>query len=172
MIFAVDCDDVLIDLMSEWIYRHNKDFDSNLKKEDITDWDISKFSHPSCGKNIYKYIEDPSIYDYCKPIENSLKGIEHLRTLGRVIFVTSWNVGIAGRKYTWLKDHGYIDSINDYFEAHDKNMIKFNCLIDDGPHNFPNLYSGFLFTQPWNKNFNHYRRINNWEEFINMKVIL
>lgn len=172
MIWAIDVDDVTCDLMTEWLSRYNKDYDDNLKKENITDWDISRFVKPECGKKIYKYVEDPSIYDHCKPIEGSLNAINQLRKAGRAIFVTSWNIGIAGRKYTWLKDHGYIDSIDDYFEAHDKNMIKFDILIDDGFHNFKSKYSGLLFSQPWNMKLDHYRRINNWEEFMIMKAVL
>jgi 5'(3')-deoxyribonucleotidase len=168
-IIAVDVDDVVCDLISTWISRYNFDYKDNLNKNSITDWDIGRFVLPSCGKKIYKYIEDPSIYNDCQPIEDSLEAINLLKKMGRVIFVTSPTIGCAGRKYVWLKDHGYIDKLNDYVEARDKSLIKYSYLIDDGLHNVKNNKNSYLFSQPWNTRFDYPNRINNWREFIDMK---
>jgi 5'-nucleotidase len=168
-IIAVDVDDVVCDLISAWILRYDQDYKDNLTKESITDWNIGKFVLPSCGKKIYKYIEDPSIYNDCQPIENSLEAVNLLKTMGRVIFVTSPTIGCAGRKYVWLKDHGYIDKLNDYVEARDKSLIKYSYLIDDNYKNIKPSNKNVLFTMPWNAKFEHPNRINNWREFIDMK---
>jgi len=122
---------------------------------------------PECGQNIYNYIENPKIYDYCQPVKNSLEAVNILREKARIIFVTSVTIGCAGRKYVWLKDHGYIDRLENYVEAKDKYLINYDYLIDD---NYANIeYSNkknHLFSSPWNIKYDYPRRINSWKEFI------
>lgn len=167
MIVAVDIDDVIISLVPTWLHLYNKDYKDNLSKNDITDWQIDKFVKPECGINIYNYIEDPRIYDLCKPVENSFEAISILHKQARVIFITSSTIGCAGRKYVWLKKHGYIDKLDDYIEAKDKYLINYDCLIDD---NYANIVhsnkNNYLFSAPWNLKYNYPKRINSWREFI------
>lgn len=167
MIVAVDIDDVIISLVPTWLHLYNKDYKDNLSKNDITDWQIDKFVKPECGINIYNYIEDPRIYDLCKPVENSFEAISILHEQARVIFITSSTIGCAGRKYIWLKKHGYIDRLDDYIEAKDKYLINCNCLIDDNYANIEHSNkNNYLFSAPWNLKYNYPKRINGWREFI------
>ena len=167
MIIAVDVDDVIISLVPIWLYLYNNDYKDNLSKNNIIDWQIDKFVKPECGQNIYNYIEDPRIYDLCKPVENSFEAISILREQARIIFVTSATIGCAGRKYVWLKEHGYINKLEDYVEAKDKYLINYDYLIDD---NYANIeYSNknnYLFSAPWNLKYNYPRRIDGWQKFI------
>lgn len=52
-IFAVDVDDVCLDLNSVWLEDYNQVYNDNLKTEDITDWIITKFVKPECGNKIF-----------------------------------------------------------------------------------------------------------------------
>jgi len=169
IIIALDVDDVCINLVDQWLKEYNQDFEDNLTRDKITDWELSQFVKPECGKTIYRYIEDRTIYDYCKPVKDSLEGVNLLRTMGRVIFVTASTIGSAGRKYIWLKENGYIDSIEDYIEAKDKSLIKFDFLIDDNYKNVSRYKNSFLFNAPWNKKYFHAQRIKNWREFIDAR---
>jgi 5'(3')-deoxyribonucleotidase len=169
IIIAVDCDDVCINLIDRWLYEYNSDFEDNLTRNDITDWDVQKFVKPECGTKIYRYIEDKTMYDYCQPVADSLEGVNLLRTMGRVIFVTHPTIGTAGRKYVWLKENGYIDSMEDYVEAKDKSLINFDFLIDDNYHNICRYKNSFLFNQPWNEKYFYAQRIKNWREYIDAR---
>jgi 5'(3')-deoxyribonucleotidase len=81
--------------------------------------------------------------------------------------VTSATIGCAGRKYVWLKDHGYIDKLEDYVEAKDKYLINYDYIIDDNYANIEHSNKrNLLFSAPWNLKYNYPRRINSWKEFI------
>lgn len=169
IIIAIDIDDVIINLIDRWLYEYNQDFEDNLTRENITDWDLSKFVKPECGQKIYRYIEDRTMYDYCQPVKDSLEAVNLLRTMGRVVFVTASTIGSAGRKYIWLKENGYIDHLEDYIESKDKGLINFSFLIDDNYRNVCNQKNSFLFNQPWNAKYFYAQRIKNWREFIDAR---
>lgn len=166
-----DIDDVLLDLVQEWIRRYNFDFQENIKKSDITDWDLSQFIQNKNNKEyLYQYIEDPSIYDNIKPIKNSLWGINQLRKLGyRVLFVTSATKGHHLRKLQWLQDYNFIDHRKNYFEAVDKSVYIGEYIIDDKFDNVINFQGkGILYQQSWNIKENWNRKCNGWKEVINL----
>ncbi len=170
-IIVSDVDDVLADLVFIWLKLYNADFKENIKKSDITEWDIGSFlKYPNNRKYLYEYIENPSIYDKIKPIKDSLWGINKLRSFGyRVIFVTSSTLGQTNRKYQWLKDYGFIDNRKDYFEAIDKSVFNCEYMVDDKFDNVINCNGkGILFEQNWNKKEIWGRKCNGWKEVINL----
>lgn len=168
-IIVSDVDDVCADLVTEWLKRYNKDWNDNVKKSDLTDWDISLFIKDKNNKKyLYEYIEDPSLYDKIKPIKNSLWGINTLRNFGyRIIFVTSSTSGSAGRKFHWLQDYGFIENKKDYIEAYDKSLIFGDYMIDDKLDNVQSFTGkGILFGEMWGNVWN--RKAKNWKEVINL----
>jgi len=173
MIVMVDVDDVCADLISRWLLEYNRDYRDYLRPQDIIEWDIEKFVSPKCGNKILDYIENPNMYDYIHPVLGSQVGIIRLRRMGhRVIFTTASTNGSAGRKLRWLNDHGYECNKMDYFECHDKSLIKANIMIDDAIHNINN-FSGLsiLYARPWNeleqKNSSGFLIAENWEKVVN-----
>ena len=166
-----DIDDTLLDLVTEWLRRFNRDFQDNIKKSNITGWDLGSFiSNPNNRKYLYEYIEDPSIYDNIKPIKNALWGINKLRMFGyRIIFVTSATKGHFQRKLQWLQDYNFIDNRKNYFEAVDKSVFIGEYIIDDKFDNVVNFNGkGILYSQPWNLKENWNRRCNNWKSVIDL----
>lgn len=163
---GIDVDDVLAALLNEWLRRYNFDFSDNLQSEDIKQWDLVPYVKEECGKRIYEYIEDPTIYDNIEPIENAWWGVNCLRQFGhRVIFITSSTQGHAGRKYRWLQEHNFLPNRKDYIEAEDKSLICINYLVDDRPLNVEKSKGvGVLFSKPHNLYFDWNLRMNNWEE--------
>lgn len=166
-IIALDIDDVVLNLMPQWIKRYNLDYNDKLSTKDITDWSTHLFVKPECGKKIYDYIRKPEVFLESKPIEGALDGVKWLREKGfRVIFVTASNIN--GSKETWLKKNGFWETENDFYQAYDKSLIRANALLDDKIDNVVNFKHGqsYLFTQPWNKAFNYKNRINSWGDFL------
>lgn len=158
MIIAVDVDDVCCNLVEEWVNRYNDDYQDSLDYRSIDEWDISKFVVSRCGKKIYDYLDHPDLYDFVKPVDDALNGVNLLREHGhRVIFVTSAVNGCAGRKLRWLQDWEFLDAHRkfdpDYVECHDKGLIRADVLVDDGAHNL-RVFKGhrIQFLQPWNEN--------------------
>jgi 5'-nucleotidase len=164
MIIAVDVDDVLCDLNTEWLQRYNKDFDDNLTKNKITEWDISLFVKPECGKYIFEYLNDTYLYDNVLPLPGALKGINIIRDMGhRIIFVTTPTIKSAGRKFLWLLNNSFVSNMKDYIEVTDKSLVRANMLIDDKYENIKAFDgSGVLYSQPWNLKYDYAPRVKNW----------
>ena len=77
-IIAMDVDSVVADLGTAWLNRYNRDYNDNMTNENILSWDTHKYVKPECGKKIYEYIEDPSLYDEVLPICGSLWAMDAL----------------------------------------------------------------------------------------------
>jgi 5'(3')-deoxyribonucleotidase len=170
-IVAIDTDGVIADLHSVWLDLYNKDYNDNLKKKDIVDWEIHNFVKSICGIKIYDYLRLSNLYDMVKPIKGSLSAIRKLRSLGhRIIFPTSCVPGSWGLKYEWLIKNKFIDTPKDYMEVADKSLVRANYLIDDYWGNL-DTFKGYpvLFSQPWNikyQNSKKYLHANNWEKIL------
>lgn len=168
-IAGIDNDGVMFDLITPWLGRYNFDWKDNLTPSQILDWNIHQFVKPECGKQLYKYIEDPTIYDDVLPIDGAIDGIKSLREMGYdILFVTHSTKGHVGRKYELLKQYGLIQSDREYLEKEDKSNVKCDYLLDDYIKNVTSFNSGIgvLFTQSYNKGFIHTPRVDNWEQAI------
>lgn len=159
-VIAVDVDDVCLDLMPNWIKKYNFEYDDSLTKDDILDWNISKFVKEEAKERIYSYVKDDEIFLSASPIKNSLETILWLKEKHRIVYVTANDP--LNCKFKWLLDNGFIESVDDLVVAYDKNLIKSSILIDDKYGNVVNRTGGWLFNQPWNKQYNFKNRVDNW----------
>lgn len=149
-VILCDVDDVVADLLGEWIRRYNRDWNDTLTRDDFTDWDCTKFVKPECGVRFYRYLDQAEIYSAVKPVEGSQAAIETLRSNGhRVVFVTA---GIHPGKYEWLRDYGFLKHPRDYVIAADKSLIQGTALIDDRLSTMRDYTGGraILFGRPHN----------------------
>lgn len=164
----MDIDQPIANLMNEWLFRYNKDWDDQLTAEKIFDWEIHKYVKPECGFRIYEYIEEPTIYDFVYPTIGAKEGLTELRKMGyRIVFVTNSTQGCAGVKFNWLKRWRFIIDKKDYVEAMDKSLIRGDYLVDDNTENVSSFKGqGVLFTQNHNKYSLFTPRVNDWDEVI------
>lgn|SRR5512135_993687 len=136
MIVACDVDGVVADLFHSWLGHYNRDYNDTLTPEQITDWDVSKFVKPECGKKIYDYLHHGDLYDEVPPIEGALEGLERIREIGhRVVFVTTCVKQMTDPKWNWLERHGFLPkgkhNQDDLIVAADKLLVDAQLLIDD-----------------------------------------
>ncbi len=167
---ALDIDEPVANLIDAWLKVYNGDYNDRLEKQDISDWDLSKFTCVKCGKKIYDYLKDPHLYDNVYPTPMAEAGVRSLRKMGyRIIYVTASTVEQSGRKFKWLKDYKFIEKQDDYVEMTDKSLLKADVLFDDGIHNIQGFSGvGVLMTKTWNKNFDYSIRASNWYQFLNL----
>ena len=168
---GVDVDDVTLDFVGILLEVYNSEWGDNLAVDDITDWYLAKFVKPECGKIVFNYFEDPNLYWAINPVENAVAGIKFLKLLGhRIVFITHSSLGASGAKYKKLKELGILDDANDYIEAKDKTLVKFDFLIDDKPKTLLDYKLGvpIVFTRPWNKDIDHKPRVNSWLEIVDL----
>lgn len=168
---AVDVDGVCADLHAEWLKRYNAEFSDNLTVSRIAQWDMVPAVKPECGKQIYKYLNQPDLYDHVPVIEGAKDGVNDLRDLGwRVVFVTSCTKGMADQKWEWLERHGFLALTKgqspDLIIAHDKSLIRADALLDDYDGNLAGwMRRGILMDAAYNRSvIGPWTRIYRWSE--------
>lgn len=160
MLIFVDLDGVVIDLITAWLARYNQAYDDNLTKQKVTGWNLDRFVKPECGKDIYKYLDDPQLYHAAEPEPGALEYIPQLWALPgvRVVFNTTAVRGTMGAKLDWLQRYNLVPAgwgSRDYIEVSDKGLLHpGGWLVDDGVHNIEAYQGGkVLFRQPWNDDY-------------------
>ena len=166
----LDVDYCIAPLHEEWLRRYNRDYDDNLTHFQITEWNMSNFVKPECGENIYKYLNDPDLYDDMNPVHGSKEAVALLCAYGYdVRFVTS---GVHKGKIDFLYRHKFIDSESDYVIAADKSLIIGDVLVDDYGMNLKTFKGvGILFDAPHNRSSSYGIRVYNWEEVVNTILV-
>lgn len=165
---AMDVDGTVADLISVWLSWYNRDYNDSLYPSNITDWAIHKFV--KCGRDIYKYLEMPEIYEHVKPYHGALDFVNTIRKDYSIIWVTHATEGHAGRKKNWLREHGFLGLYDYYIETKDKSDIPADLLFDDYIVNVENFKGrlgrglGYLIRRHWNENIQRYHSVHSWEE--------
>jgi 5'(3')-deoxyribonucleotidase len=134
MTILFDLDGVLADIHTPWLEAYNKDFNDNLKPEDIVDWDIKQFVKDEAKTTIMKYINKEGFYTNVKPIPVFVEEAQTRISLGdNVGICTSCNNNpvMIAEKLKWIKKHlPFIDRNNIMF-VNNKGLANADILIDD-----------------------------------------
>lgn len=166
-----DIDDVLNNLCSAWCEWLNKEYDTSISADDVTEWDISKFFPALSKEQVFEPLHIDSFWETVKVRLDAIKYVKKLFDEGYDIYLcTSTDYRNIKIKYELLieKYFPYI-GWNHVIVVHNKQMVKADYLIDDAPHNLEGgSYKKLLFTAPHNKNYNAELngivRVNNWRE--------
>jgi len=169
VIVGVDMDGPVADLHTEWYMRYNRDYNDTLDINRVTHWDLHKFVKPECGTKIYDYLRDPDLYEHVPAVKGALETIEKLREAGNeIVFVTAGVLGNLDQKLNWLKQHKFLNpgsrDMRGVIFAYDKQLIRVQLLIDDGPHNIASFGgTGIVWDAPYNQGVGKYR-IKSWAD--------
>lgn len=167
---AIDMDDVLADLVPKWLSVYNKEWDDNLVKEDLLEWDITKFVKPECGDKIYEIIMRDGFYADLDIISGAQEGVKALQEMDYNICIASASPKSAYTdKHNWIKKHFPTINTDNIIFTKNKSLVKADLLLDDGIHNLES-FTGFkvLFTNPWNKTEERFVRMSEWGEFVSL----
>lgn len=173
----VDIDGVVANLLPAWVEIYNQRYNDDLRPGDITQWNMTQFVKPECGKDIYKILFEEELYEQVDPIPGAREGIEQLRETGhRVVFLSSGNEVSRGAKIRWLREHGFIEPASQNpnargvinAEEEDKELIRGDLMIDDYVGNLEQTeMPGVLFGAPYNQQHaDRFPRVKNWDELL------
>jgi 5'(3')-deoxyribonucleotidase len=97
-------DEIAVDLLTEWVRQYNLTHDDTLDRAAITDWDVHKFCKPESGKEVYKILRRPGLFDHLPPQRGAVEAITELVESGHdVRFATSTPSADAARgKVEWV----------------------------------------------------------------------
>lgn len=164
---AIDLDSTLNCLDKYWIEeRYNKDYNDNLKREDMICWDCHIYVKPECGYKIYDYLKEPGFFRNLGVQSNSQDVTKWLKEYFDLYVVTAYCKEAVVDKVDWLNEFfPHIDT-KDIIFCNNKGLIKADFMIDDGGHNIEVFTGiGLVFDAPWNRYLDEsYNRFYNWTE--------
>lgn len=156
MKILIDMDDVLeylVDAICEW---NNNKFGTSTKKEDVTDWNLC-LAFPSLTKEqVYDCEFNNDFWKTVKPIDGADEALKKLISDGHEIFIVSASYFETLRskmENVLFKYYPFLDWQH-VIITRNKQMIKGDVLIDDGPHNLVGgEYEKILFEANHNLDF-------------------
>jgi len=177
---CVDMDDVLEDLMPEWVKLYR--LKTNDKRElNITEWEIHK-SLPAMPKNeVYDLLNEEGLFLNCKPIEGAINGLTKVISDDRfklIILTSAASKYAFSEKLKWMKNYfgsGILPHVFASSSSKSKNMLSdcYDVIIDDSGHVMKSLKDSdvvkILFDRPHNKELPedlYDYRVYSWPEII------
>jgi 5'-nucleotidase len=154
-----DLDAIAADLLGPWLAAYNQAYNDDLTAEEITDYEIHKFTKPECGFKIYEFIELGEVYRNLQPLPGAIQGIQAIEADGHDVIIVSAgskNLATAGHKLEWCKTFLGFDR-KKCIIAHRKELIRGDVFIDDSPPNIRKYREAwphtpiFTIAYPYNK---------------------
>ncbi|PLR99524.1 5' nucleotidase, NT5C type [Bacillus sp. T33-2] len=161
-VIAIDMDQVLADLLHDWVAEINEYEGENLRTEDIECWDI--FKYVKCGNKVYQYLTY-DLFRHLPVIPDSQRVVKALMEKYDVYVVTTAtnHPESLKAKVEWLKEHFDFMPMSNVVLCGDKSIIKADIMIDDGIHNLEQFGGQqLLFDAPHNRQETRFTRVRDW----------
>lgn len=147
MNIGIDFDGVLADVATPWLQAYNRESGDSMTLREWVVWDPRPILLAGWQYERFFDLRTPELYKQVSPIPGAREGVKALQEAGhQLVVVTADTLPFCQAKLQWLKT--WMPSLTQMVAARDKNAVRFDVLIDDGPHNRPDV----LFAQPWNRN--------------------
>ena len=165
-----DADDTIQELTVHWLAELNQKYNYNVKKEDVTTWDITKAYPGLTSEEVLEPLYRNEFWSRTTPIEGSSYYLEKLIKDGhKLLIVTASNSETFKAKTIKLMEMFPFLTKEQIVREENKQSVIGDILIDDGVHNLiGGRYKKFLFNQPNNLTFNEKEyditRVYSWED--------
>ena len=171
MIILVDMDDTIEEMLVTWIEHVNRKYGRNTTYEDIKEWDVSKAYPGLTRKQVYDVILENDFWKDVKPMEGASEALQRFMERGhKILLVTATPYeSLPGKMDHLIFRHFPYFSWEDVIVTRQKQMIRGDVLIDDGPHNLEGGdYAKILLDAPYNRQYdaeaNGMLRVYSWDE--------
>lgn len=171
MTIFVDMDDVLADTFGKHIEWYNRDFNLNLKREDIVSGEVYENVPEQHKKSIWKHLSTPRFFYELEPLPGSIEVMEELYNKHEVYIATAATQFPASlkEKCDWLAKYFPFIDWQHQIMCGNKFILKGDLLIDDRTYNLDSFEGNtLLFSNPHNINETGYKRVANWEDVANI----
>lgn len=165
-----DADDTIQELTIHWLAELNEKYNYNVKKEDVTSWDITKAFPDLTPDEVLEPLYRDEFWNRTTPIDGSSYYLQKLVDDGhKLLIVTASNPETFAAKTNKLMEMFPFLSKEQIIREDNKQRIMGDVLIDDGVHNLiGGSYKKFLFNQPNNSRFNEQdydiTRVYSWKD--------
>lgn len=159
---AIDADGVLYDLLTPWVKAYNDIFDDDLDPNNITSYDISKFT--KCDKDSLMYIlEREDFWDSIKLYDGVYEAIERLTQKEDIDLVIATATGYKTAIPKFEKIFSLLPMLKkeQLIITARKDLLDVDILVDDWEQNLKKMAFWvnkipILITQPYNRSFPNY----------------
>ena len=165
----VDMDGVVARLMEKWLAVYNAEYHDNLRPEDIKTWHAEQYARKCSPGEFNAIINRPGFFADLEVMPYAIEITKKLQDQGNTIYfvtATPYDSQTAGYdKMQWVDRHFPHIGKDHVIQAHHKNMVKGDLLLDDGPSNlehFPGVK--VAFDAPYNRNVHANYRISYWPQ--------
>jgi 5'(3')-deoxyribonucleotidase len=168
MRILIDMDSVIVDLMSVWFDKYNRDYNDHLTIDHLLSWETERYVKPECGHNIYSYLDEEGLFRSLQPLPDAVSVLQRLKEHHDIIIVSSSRTHAFTDKELWVEEHlPFIGKTNLIF-CHRKDVINGDLLFDDAPHNLETFRNtgriAVAMDYPYNRQVN-VPRVHDWREF-------
>ena len=149
---AVDCDDVLNDLMHKTLALFEQDTGIHYDYQDLAAFNLETCLPIAHAKQIVTLFGDKRLWDSLAPVDGAQKALKRMVDDGHDVFiVTASHFSNVKWKYEWIQEHYPFIAWEQVIIARRKDLINSDWLIDDNPTNLLSRpYGRACITQPWN----------------------
>lgn len=141
----IDLDSTVYDLLTPWLEWYNRNYNDSLRLQDIDRWSWHEICKPECGTKLYSFLNKKGLFSSLKPFDGALEAIREVHALGIKQVFCSTIVGTTGareKEDAIIRDFPFLGKASLVLVGKDKDLVKGDVLVDDGPHNLKN-FSGF-----------------------------
>lgn len=170
-IIGCDMDDTLTHLVKPWILYLNKQHGKDVNPDGELNWDLKVHYPDLTNEEIFAPLFDPEFWPHVDPLPDAVETVKKLIDEGFQFYVvTSSNYKTLASKFpeALFKHFPFIDR-HRVITTYNKQLIRCDILIDDGPHNIVGPYRGLLMHAPHNHSFDeaaysNVKRVYSWKE--------
>lgn len=156
MIIGYDLDNTLWNLVENSLIYYNKDYDDNVKLEDLTEYNMEGKLKMPVDEFFEKYAQEPYI-DTLEVYKESFESIQQFINDGhKIVFVSASYPSTIKWRDKKLKEIFSWYETSDLIICHKKQLLKIDILIDDCLDNLiGGDYGRLLVDMPWNRGINN-----------------
>ena len=142
---ALDADGVLLDIVTPWLAKYNREAGDTLRYEDITTW-LWPLKYAEWTEARKDLLRTPDLYAAARPIQGALDGVNTLLDQGHRLVVVTHDFPTHLKSKIWALRYWFPVLEHVVFAKNKRNAVRYDVLVDDAIHNNPEV----LFAQPWN----------------------
>ena len=167
----IDMDDTIEFLCKAWVKWLNNQYGTNVRHEDIREWDVSNFFPQLTSAQVYAPLCIDEFWETVEPIPGASETVKKLIDDGHKVYIvtaSTWQTIPSKLRNVLFKYFPYL-TWNNVIVTHNKQMIMGDVLIDDAPHNLiGGRYAKILVDAPHNWDFDENSigavRMKNWPD--------
>lgn len=164
---AIDMDNVIVDIESQYIAWYERKFGVLVPKEQLLGKPETKgFPNPDA---VFQFLYTPGFFRTAQPLPGALQAVQQLMAMYHVYIVSAAMEFPQSlpEKYDWLQEHLPFISWKQLIFCGDKSIIGTDYMIDDHVKNLDTFRGkGLLFTAAHNVHVDRHIRVNNWNDVL------